>query len=123
TSDEQIEQHLRQVDGVMLGREAYHRPWMMTAWDARFLGGAPCALTPDEVEQRMVDYMRREAVEDGTPWSAIARHMLGLHHGRRGARLWRQVWSDHKLKHLPPEQVHALARAHLGAVVPEPLAI
>jgi len=123
TSDEQIEQHLRQVDGVMLGREAYHRPWMMTVWDARFLGGAPCALTPDEVEQRMVDYMRREAVEDGTPWSAIARHMLGLHHGRRGARLWRQVWSDHKLKPLLPEQVHALARAHLGVVAPEPLTI
>ncbi len=123
TSDEQIEQHLRQVDGVMLGREAYHRPWMMTAWDARFLAGAPCTTTPDEVEQRMVDYMRREAVEDGTPWSAIARHMLGLHHGRRGARLWRQVWSDHRLKPLPPEQVHALACAHLGAAVPEPLAI
>lgn len=123
TDDAQIEQHLRQLDGVMLGREAYHRPWMMTAWDARFLGGAPNTISPDEVEHAMVAYMQREAVEDGTPWSAIARHMLGLHHGRRGARLWRQVWSDHKLKCLPPEQVHALARAHLAAAAPEPLAI
>ena len=49
TTDEQIAEHLQHVDGVMLGREAYHHPWMMTAWDARFLGGAPNPLTPDEV--------------------------------------------------------------------------
>ena len=113
TTDEQIAEHLRHVDGVMLGREAYHHPWMMSGWDARFLGGAPNPLTPDEVEAAMVAYMQRELVEDGTPWSAIARHMLGLHHGRRGARLWRQVWSDHKLKPLPAAEVAALARAHL----------
>jgi tRNA-dihydrouridine synthase A len=117
TADEQIAEHLRHVDGVMLGREAYHHPWMMSGWDARFLGGQPCARTPGEVEQAMVAYMQREAVEDGTPWSAIARHMLGLHHGQRGARLWRQVWSDHKLKALPPQQVWALARGHFTGSV------
>ena len=115
TTDEQIAEHLRHVDGVMLGREAYHHPWMMSGWDARFLGGAPNPITPDEVEAAMVAYMQRELVEDGTPWSAIARHMLGLHHGRRGARLWRQVWSDHKLKPLPAPEVAALARAHLAS--------
>ena len=115
TTDEQIAEHLRHVDGVMLGREAYHHPWMMSGWDARFLGGAPNPITPDEVEAAMVAYMQRELVEDGTPWSAIARHMLGLHHGRRGARLWRQVWSDHKLKPLPAVEVAALARAHLAS--------
>ena len=115
TTDEQIAEHLRHVDGVMLGREAYHHPWMMSGWDARFLGGTPNPITPDEVEAAMVAYMQRELVEDGTPWSAIARHMLGLHHGRRGARLWRQVWSDHKLKPLPAAEVAALARAHLAS--------
>ena len=115
TTDEQIAEHLRHVDGVMLGREAYHHPWMMSGWDARFLGGTPNPITPDEVEAAMVAYMQRELVEDGTPWSAIARHMLGLHHGRRGARLWRQVWSDHKLKPLPAPEVAALARAHLAS--------
>ena len=115
TTDEQIAEHLRHVDGVMLGREAYHHPWMMSGWDARFLGGAPNPITPDEVEAAMVAYMQRELVEDGTPWSAIARHMLGLHHGRRGARRWRQVWSDHKLKPLPAAEVAALARAHLAS--------
>ena len=114
TSDEQIAAHLQQVDGVMLGREAYHHPWIMTAWDQRFLGGGPCPLSQDEVEAAMVAYMQRELAEDGTPWSAIARHMLGLHHGRRGARLWRQVWSDHKLKARAAEEVWALARAQLA---------
>ena len=115
TTDQQIAEHLRHVDGVMLGREAYHHPWLMTGWDARFLGGAPNPVTPDEVEEAMVAYMAREALEDGTPWSAIARHMLGLHHGRRGARLWRQVWSDHRLKPLPAAEVAARARACLSA--------
>ncbi|WP_298430357.1 tRNA dihydrouridine(20/20a) synthase DusA [Ottowia sp.] len=117
TSDEQIAVHLQQVDGVMLGREPYHHPWIMTVWDQRFLGGGPCPLSQDEVEAAMVAYMQRELTEDGTPWSAIARHMLGLHHGRRGARLWRQVWSDHKLKARAAEEVWALARAQLA---PEP---
>jgi len=115
TTPEQIAEHLLRVDGVMLGRAPYHDPWMMAEWDARFLGGPPCARTPDEVEAAMLAYMQREAAQDGTPWPAIARHTLGLHHGRRGARLWRQVWSDHTLKALPPEQVWALARAHLQA--------
>ena len=115
TSDAQITEHLQHVDGVMLGREAYHHPWMMSRWDAEFLGGAACALTQDEVEAEMVAYMARELAEDGTPWSAIARHMLGLHHVRRGARLWRQVWSDHRLKARPAAEVAALARSHLAA--------
>ncbi len=114
TTDEQIADHLQHVDGVMLGREAYHHPWMMTGWDARFLGGAANPVTREEVEDAMVAYMAREAVEDGTPWSAIARHMLGLRHGLRGARLWRQVWSDHRLKPLPAAEVALRARA-IGA--------
>jgi tRNA-dihydrouridine synthase A len=66
-------------------------------------------LTRETVEQQMVDYMLRAAAEDGCPWYAIARHMLGLRHGLPGARRWRQVWSDHKLKPLDPREVMALA--------------
>ena len=118
TTDEQIAAHLQHVDGVMLGREAYHHPWMMTQWDARFLGGAPNPITREAVEDEMVRYMQREAVEDGTPWSAIARHMLGLRHTLRGARLWRQVWSDHKLKVLPAADVARRAREVSTEVLP-----
>jgi len=106
----EIGEHLRHVDGVMVGREAYYNPWLMTAWDEAFCGDAASTVTCDEVEAAMVAYMEQEAVDDGTPWYAIARHMLGLRHGQRGARRWRQVWSNHKLKPLPPRDVWAMAR-------------
>jgi tRNA-dihydrouridine synthase A len=110
TNNADIAAHLQQVDGVMLGREAYYRPWLMTQWDAQFYGDAHCAPLPEVVEEAMVRYMERAFAQDACPWYAIARHMLGLYHGRRGARLWRQVWSDHRLKPLSPREV--LARAH-----------
>jgi tRNA-dihydrouridine synthase A len=55
--------------------------------------------------------MEREAAQRGTPWSAIARHMMGLYNGTPGARRWRQVWSDHRLKHESPRAVQARASA------------
>jgi tRNA-dihydrouridine synthase A len=110
TNNADIAAHLQQLDGVMLGREAYYRPWLMTTWDALFFGDAHAPPLAEAVEEAMVRYMECVFAEDGCPWYAIARHMLGLYHGRRGARLWRQVWSDHRLKPLPPREV--LARAH-----------
>ncbi|MFC7208204.1 tRNA dihydrouridine(20/20a) synthase DusA [Comamonas endophytica] len=98
------------VDGVMVGREAYHNPWWLAGWDEEFYGAAPSALTREAVEELMVEYMEREAREHGTHWYSIARHMLGLRHGLPGARRWRQAWSDHRLKGLPAREVMALAR-------------
>jgi tRNA-dihydrouridine synthase A len=115
TTHEQITEHLQQVDGVMIGREAYHNPWLLTGWDQHFFGAAARCLSRDTVEEQMVAYMERAHAEDGCPWYAIARHMLGLRHGLRGARMWRQVWSDHRLKNLPPREVWALARVHVVA--------
>ena len=109
TQNAQVHEHLRLLDGVMVGREAYHNPWWLAEWDAEFFGAAPNELTREEVERRMCDYMVRDAAEHGTPWSNIARHMLGLRNGLPGARRWRQVWSDHKLKTLDPHAVMALA--------------
>jgi tRNA-dihydrouridine synthase A len=105
----QVHEHLRLLDGVMVGREAYHNPWWLAEWDAEFYGAAPQTLTREEVESLMCDYMAREAAEHGTHWWSIARHMLGLRNGLPGARRWRQVWSDHKLKTLPAHEVMALA--------------
>ncbi|OGB19142.1 MAG: tRNA dihydrouridine(20/20a) synthase DusA [Burkholderiales bacterium RIFCSPLOWO2_12_67_14] len=115
TTNEQIASHLTQLDGVMIGREAYHNPWVMTEWDARFYGQASSgpALTREAVELAMVDYMERAAAHDGAPWYSIASHMLGLRHGLHGARKWRQVWSDHRLKPLPARDVWAMAQAHV----------
>jgi tRNA-dihydrouridine synthase A len=100
----------------MVGREAYHHPWSMATWDAAWLGASTApAATRDGVESAMVGYMEREAAHRGTPWSAIARHMLGLYNGTPGARRWRQVWSDHRLKDQPPHAVQARARAQRQA--------
>jgi tRNA-dihydrouridine synthase A len=116
-SDSQIEAQLQAADGVMLGRHAYHEPWSMADWDTRWLGAASrVATSRDAVEEALVGYMAREAAARGTPWSGIARHMMGLYNGQPGARRWRQVWSDHRLKHLPPHEVHAQARAARRAI-------
>jgi tRNA-dihydrouridine synthase A len=112
-NSDQVQAQLQHVDGVMVGRAAYHNPWWLSQWDAEFAGAA-AALAPisrDKVEDAMVAYMVREQKEQGTPWHAIARHMLGLWHGQAGARRWRQVWSDHRLKGLPAPEVAAQASA------------
>jgi tRNA-dihydrouridine synthase A len=106
----QVHEHLRLLDGVMVGREAYHNPWWLAEWDAEFFGAEAQQLTREEVESLMCDYMAREAAEHGTQWWSIARHMLGLRNGLPGARRWRQVWSDHRLKTLPAHEVLAMAR-------------
>ena len=113
---EQVTEQLKHLDGVMVGREAYHNPWWLASWDSAFFEASPSNLTREIVEEKMVAYMVREAAENGTPWSAIARHMLGLRHGLPGARRWRQVWSDHKLKGMDPYKVLALAHEATQAV-------
>jgi tRNA-dihydrouridine synthase A len=118
---ELVQRELAQVDGVMVGREAYHNPWLMAEWDAQFYAdnASRAGITRDSVEEQMVHYMEREAAAHGTGWYSIARHMLGLRHGQPGARLWRQVWSDHRLKTLPARQVWAQARAQMDAATPK----
>lgn len=113
TTTEQVAEQLQHLDGVMLGREAYHNPWWLAEWDSAFFGEPESGLTREQVEAQMCDYMAQRQAQYGTPWASIARHMLGLRLGLPGARRWRQVWSDHKLKDLHPHDVMALAH---GAV-------
>ena len=114
TTDAQIDTQLQQLDGVMLGREAYHNPWILASWDHRFFDLPPTASTRESIEAQMVDYMEEQARLHGTPWPTIARHMLGLRHGLPGARRWRQVWSDHTLRDVAPHQV--MEMAHSGSL-------
>jgi len=86
-----IEQHLRHVDGVMLGRVAYHDPYLLAAAEARLFGDPPPARA--RIVQAMFEYAREE-VAHGTSLRAIARHLLGLYHGQPNARLWRRMLSD-----------------------------
>lgn len=106
---EEIEARLADVDGVMLGRAAYHDPFLLATIDARLFCGTEPTLDRDAVEDAMVGYMDRLAAQ-GEPWSHASRHMLGLRHGTPGAKRWRQVWSDHRLHALPARRVSAMAR-------------
>jgi tRNA-dihydrouridine synthase A len=101
--------HLQHIDGVMLGREAYHNPWSLAEWDERFLGAVPRSHDRGDIEAAMLRYMER-VVAQGEPWSRVSRHMLGLWNGTPGARRWRQVWSDHRLKAEAPTEVSRLAQ-------------
>jgi tRNA-dihydrouridine synthase A len=78
-----------------------------------FFGDTSVAMTRDDVEQQLLDYMAKR-VAAGEPWSRTSRHMLGLRNGQAGARKWRQVWSDHRLNSMPPQEVSALAHACLS---------
>ncbi len=79
--------HLRHVDGVMLGRAAYHTPAILADVDARFYG-EPAA--DRDVVDAMIPYIESE-LASGERLSHITRHMLGLFHGAPGARTWRRI--------------------------------
>jgi tRNA-dihydrouridine synthase A len=115
TTNVQIAEQLQGLDGVMVGREAYHNPWLLASWDETFFGANPQIETRESIEAQMVAYMEREQAAHGTHWAPIARHMLGLRHGLAGSRRWRQVWSDHKLRDLPPAEVMRIAQNDIFA--------
>ena len=96
---EEIDAHLLQVDGVMLGREAYHNPWLMADFDARYYGDHGATRTREQVLAAMLPYIRAELARHGASGlklNAITRHMLGLTMGLPGARRFRQMLSDAK---------------------------
>ncbi len=83
-SQQQMQEHRRHVDGVMLGRAAYHNPWLLADPEKTRAG----------VVSRMKNYV--ESRKD-ISLRQVVRHMLGLYHGTPRARLWRRMLSDAKL--------------------------
>jgi tRNA-dihydrouridine synthase A len=114
TRTDQVQEQLCAVDGVMIGREAYHNPWWLSEWDTLFYGEPERTISRDSIEEHMVQFMEQQASLNGIGWYSIARHMLGLRHGQPGARRWRQVWSDHRLKNHPAREVMQIARQSLS---------
>jgi tRNA-dihydrouridine synthase A len=86
-------EHLRHVDGVMLGREAYENPWLLADADRRFFGDAPAPARREQVVRRLLPYVERELAA-GTPLAHMTRHVLGLYRGQPGARAFRRVLSQ-----------------------------
>jgi len=89
----EINAHLQHVDGVMLGREAYHNPWLMQDWDALYYGQAPATRTRQDVALAMMPFIKAELTK-GHHLRHVTRHILGLFQGEMGARLWRRMLSD-----------------------------
>ena len=88
-----IERELTVVDGVMLGRAAYHDPMLMALADWRLFGVEEPPPTRASILQAMVPYVDAQRAR-GVPLRSIARHMLGLYHGMPGGRRFRQILSD-----------------------------
>ena len=109
-----ISARLREVDGVMVGRAAYHDPFAMSTWDRDFFSAPDVVVDRDGIEAAMVTYMTAVSAA-GEPWTHVSRHMLGLRNGMPGARRWRQVWSDHRLHGLQPHEVSQRALAAMSA--------
>ena len=98
-SADEIAQHLEHVDGVMMGREAYHNPYAMAAYDARFYGDDTGVKSRQQVLEAMIPYIQAQLdayAARGLKLNSITRHMLGLMAGLPGARLFRQMMSDPK---------------------------
>ena len=118
---DEVELHLEHVDGVMLGREAYHNPYMLAEVDTRFYGAATPVPSREQIETGLVDYCDAELAR-GAFLGAITRHALGLYRGVAGARGWRRVLSDNKRLAAADLSIFGEARAQLREPV-EPVPV
>ncbi len=98
-TEAEIDEHLRHLDGVMLGREAYHNPFVMATFDQRYYGDDSAIKSREQILEVMIPYIQAQLAQHGAKGlklNSITRHMLGLMTGLPGARAFRQVLSDSK---------------------------
>jgi len=108
-STEQVLSHLETVDGVMIGRQAYHQPYFLTELEAVLFDHKDWqAPSRHEVIELMIPYIERQ-MSAGTELKYITRHLLGLYAGQPGARAWRRHLSEHT--HLPGAGIEVLQEA------------
>jgi tRNA-dihydrouridine synthase A len=93
TSLDQAEGHLKQFDGVMLGRAAYENPYLLAQVDGRFFGGTAEIPTRAAILEAFKPYVQAE-LDRGHRLHSITRHILGLFQGVRGGRVWRRYLSE-----------------------------
>ncbi|WP_277949342.1 tRNA dihydrouridine(20/20a) synthase DusA [Chromatium okenii] len=84
---------LTTLDGVMIGREAYHHPWLLADADRLIFGAISPPITRENVLEQFLPYAAKQLAQ-GVPLSAMSRHLLGLFQGQPGARAWRRQISD-----------------------------
>ena len=126
TSVAECRQHLDVVDGIMIGRQAYHRPWFLTELESAFGNSRPPG-SRREVVDSMLPYIR-QALASGSPLKDITRHMLGLFSGQPGARAWRRYLSENAHRHsagvdVVEQALEKLPEDHSGSTVSGSIAI
>ncbi len=88
-----VKTQLQHVDGVMVGREAYANPYLLSRVDSELFGDTDTPLSRREIVLAMNDYVSRQDTPYFKPWH-VARHMLGLFQGQAGGRVWRRYLSQ-----------------------------
>jgi tRNA-dihydrouridine synthase A len=97
TSLDQAEDMLTKVDGVMMGREAYHNPYILADVDRRFFDAACAPLSRHKIVALLIPYIQ-EQLKTEARLNSVSRHILGLFHGEPGARGWRRYISENVSK-------------------------
>jgi tRNA-dihydrouridine synthase A len=103
-----VQAQLGAVDGVMLGRAAYHDPGLLGAADHRLFDPSAPVVSPEDAARNYLPYVAAE-LERGTRLAAMTRHMLGLFQGRPGARAWRRILTVESI--VPGAGVEVIERA------------
>ncbi|WP_419247666.1 tRNA dihydrouridine(20/20a) synthase DusA [Roseibium aggregatum] len=111
---DQAEPYLETLDGVMFGRAAYHTPQILGEVDRRLYGQDTADVTPWQAVRAHMSYLD-EQLGKGVKLARMTRHMLGLFHGRPGARTWRRILTVEAIK--PGAGLEVVERA-LAAVSP-----
>lgn len=117
TTLEQCQQHLQYVDGVMVGREAYHNPWLLAQVDPVLYGTPASFHERKAVLQALLPFVEAQ-LANGVPLNHISRHILGLFQGMSGARAWRRMLSENAHK---PEAGITLLMDAAKKVLDEPV--
>lgn len=94
---QQCDEHLQHVDGVMLGREAYHNPWVLAEVDSRYFDHDNPVTSRFEATKNYLGYIEQELCK-GTALNHMLRHILGIFHGQPGGRLFRRHISENATK-------------------------
>jgi tRNA-dihydrouridine synthase A len=93
TSIDEIQSHLANVNGVMLGRQLYENPFILNTVDRLFYNDQGTQHSRQQILEQYMDYAAQQ-LEHGVSLHALIRHILGLFHGQPGARHWRRTLTE-----------------------------
>lgn len=108
-----VADHLKHVDGVMLGRAAYRVPYLLADVDRRFFGAAMRDLAREDILDQFIFYIERQ-LSHGIPLRAMTRHILGLYAGQPYGKRWRHILAE--ISRLPSASAQVLRTVSSGAL-------